>query len=134
MKTERLYLFLGVTSLVLAIGFLSLGLYGTAVGTPNAPIAGGVCFTVFIVPAFLFLSYWSRKARMEKQLRMLADVLRGYRRLSMEELAGKIDCSEEDAEFLTATCIGRGYVRGRIDSAGRTFISEEPAAEDEKPS
>ena len=134
MKTERLYFYFGVTSLALAVGFLALGLYGTVVGTPNAPIAGGVCFVIFVVPAYLFLSYWSRKAGMEKQLRMLADVLKGYRQLSMKELAVKIDCSEEDAEFLTAACIGRGYVRGRIDVTGKTFISEETTAEDEKPS
>jgi len=129
MKLERLYFYLGVLSLALAVVFLSLGIYGTAVGTPNALLAGGICFILFLLPAILFIGYWSRRAQMDDRLRMLADVLKGYRQITMEELSGKLDCSEEDAEFLTAACIGRGYVRGRVDVTDKTFVSEEPLGE-----
>lgn len=134
MKIERLYFYLGALSLALAIVFLALGLYGTAIGTPDSLLAGGICFMVFLLPAFLFLDYWSRRTGLDRRLRILADVLKGYRQISMEELAGKIDCSKEDAEFLAAACIGRGYVRGRIDPKEEAFISEELAPEKKEPS
>jgi len=133
MKMERLYFYLGVLSLVLAVVFLALGLYGAAVGLPDSLLAGGVCFAVFLIPAYILLSYLSRGTALDKRLRIFADVLKGYRLISMKELAGKIDCTEEDAEFLVAACIGRGYIRGRIDMKERTFVSDEPPSGKEKP-
>lgn len=125
MRTERLYFYLGVLGLVLSFIFLALGAYGSVISIADAGLAGGLCFIAFFVPAIFFLGYWRRSSILERQLRNLADVLRGYRQIALAEVAEKTGAAPRDIEILVAACIGRGYVKGRIDKDRGVFILDE---------
>ncbi len=125
MRPARLYLYLGVIGMTLSFVLLALGAYGSLVNITDAGLAGGLCFIVFFIPAVFFLTYWRRSSLLEKQLRNLADVLRGYREVTLTEIAEKSGIGPRDAEIFVAACIGRGYIKGHIDKERGAFVLEE---------
>ncbi len=90
MRAERLYYFLGICGLTATFVFAAIGSYGAIMGVPDAGFAGGACAVVFLIPSVVFLLYSRRRTAMDGRLKELADVLKGYRDISMEELAAKM--------------------------------------------
>jgi len=121
MRAERLYYLLGVCGLTATFVFAVIGAYGALMGVPNAGFAGGACAMVFLIPSVVFLFYSRQRTAVDGRLKELADVLRGYRQISMDELANKMHTSPEEAELLVAACLGRGYIHGGIDPTGKIF-------------
>ena len=132
MRAERLYYFLGVAGLTATFALAVIGGYGAMIGVPDAGLAGGVCSVSFLIPSLVFLYYSRQKTAVDPRLMDLADVLKGYRHISLDELAAKIQTTPEEAELLVAACLGRGYVQGQIDPESKTFTLdiEEEGGED----
>ena len=121
MRSERLYHSLGILGLAAAFVLTIVASYGVITGVTDAGLAGGACAVTFLVPSVFFLFYSRERTALDDRLRQLADVLEGYRQINMDELAAKIGATQKEAELLVAACVGRGYVRGRIDPTSRTF-------------
>lgn len=125
MKVERLYYLLGLGCLAVTFVFVVLAVYGAAAEIKDAPLAGVVCSVAFFIPGVVFLLYSAQCNALNSRLRGLAEILRGYREVTMEELAGKIGVKKEEAELLVAACIGRNLIKGRIVAGEGKFILEE---------
>ena len=78
-----------------------------------------VCWITALIPfGYGFMGYAK-----DKRLRQVADYLKLYRRITMEELARKMNTSEFEAEKLLLDCIDRGYIDAHVDRAtGEIFI------------
>jgi len=126
MNVKHLYFFFGFGSLIAAFIFLSIGIYGAVINVQDAGLAGVFCFIAFFIPGIIFTLYWRQSSALEKNLRNLSNLLKGYREIEIAELAEKIGTSSENTELLVAACLGRGYVKGRIDLTGKKFVLETP--------
>ncbi len=125
MRGARIYYFLGLGCLAATFVFVVLAVYGAAAGIKDAPLAGSVCAVAFFIPGIVFLLYRTQATALDARLKALADVLKGYREVTMNELANKIGVKEEDAELLVAACIGRGLVKGRLVAGEGRFVLNE---------
>ncbi len=125
MRIARIYYFLGLGCLAATFVFVVLAVYGAVAGIKDAPLAGTVCAMAFFIPGIVFLLYRTQSTALDSRLKALADVLKGYREVTMEELSEKIGVKREDAELLVAACIGRGLVKGRLVAEEGRFILDE---------
>lgn len=130
MRVATFYFRAGVACILLAFMFTVVAAYGVAAGVADAPLAGTACAILFLVPGIVFIMYRSRSTALERRLGELADVLRGYREVTMIELAEKLGVKPEEAELLVAACIGRGFVKGELLAGEGKFVS---AAESQPP-
>lgn len=128
MKRASLYLTLGL--LLLSVTFFGILITIVVAADPAAFPQGGfalaffsVCTIGFAIPTLLFLFLWRKETKRLNQLEAVGAILRGYRELSIANLAVQIGQPPALAENLAAASVAAGFAQGYIDHASGMFYS-----------
>jgi len=87
------------------------------------PVIGGLCFGVGIVPGGLLIWLGLKARRLKGELIDFASWVKTYRRISITELARKLEKSEVDAERVLTLAVDKGLVYGFIDRQTNEFVA-----------
>lgn len=119
------YKWIGIILLLIGSFFLIVVIYG-AFSTWNLPIVSAaftICVLPFLLPG-IFLTYYGIKyLNEEAELVNLANLLKMYGKISIDDVATNIGKTPEDAEISIKKCIEMNLVDGYLDYDTREFIT-----------
>jgi hypothetical protein len=127
----QIFFFLGIAGLFFGGFFLLIGLILVVIGASSGP--GNLFLLVFaplsLIPGVLLMAIGMKKRRHIKDMEILAELLRAYRRIKLSKVAGKLGVTELEAERRIAECIELGLVKGYIDRTTDEFFTQESIAQ-----
>ncbi|OGS60089.1 MAG: hypothetical protein A3K59_05425 [Euryarchaeota archaeon RBG_19FT_COMBO_69_17] len=88
------------------------------------------CVPTALVPGVVFILLGLRARRRERDLVEFAAWVKTYRRISLQNLGGKLGRSAFEAEKLLVEAVDRGFVKGFIDRTSEEFVLQEAVGEE----
>jgi len=118
-KPRTWYQIVSAAALAIAGGSAILAVAGAALQQTLSATAASLCATVFLIPGLFFFAYQRRFRARDLALAHVAAIARARRTLDLEDLAGELHVSREDAEKVLRTAVREGHLRGTFDERGR---------------
>jgi len=79
----------------------------------------------FIIPGIILIQLGRKAHREEERIESIASIVKSYRRITMTDLALKINVSVHLAEKLLSKAVTLGLVRGHFDRTTGEFYTED---------
>jgi len=118
-KLRTWYQIVSASALAIAGGSAILAVAGAALQQTLSATAASLCAAVFLVPGLFFFAYQRRFRARDLALAHVAAIARARGTLGLDELAGELHVSREDAEKVLRTAVREGHLRGTFDERGR---------------
>jgi hypothetical protein len=121
----QIFFFLGVAGIFFGSFFLMIGLILLFVGAEMNNLFLMVFAPLALTPGIILMAIGMKKRRRFKDMEILAELLRAYRRIKISKVAGKLGVNEFEAEKRIAECIDLGLIKGNIDRTTEEFFTLE---------
>jgi DNA-directed RNA polymerase subunit RPC12/RpoP len=136
---DDVYRWIGAILIGLGLFFDMVGILGATVineemEAPPESYWGivGLCTVVFVLPGIAIFAWGWKLGQKQRELEKLAGFLKSYRRVSISDVAHKLDRSEYDTEHLITECVEKGLIRGYFDRSSGEFFTYESMFEEVK--
>lgn len=117
---------LGLVLIIPGMLLLLIAVFGIIGGDKPEDFNIGIGVSIFslfiIAPGILLFRKGQQLARDEVKIRKLVSMLVTYRRMSVQEMAGKLGVTETDAHNLLTLAIEQNLVSGNIDRTTNEFF------------
>ena len=83
----------------------------------------------FIIPGGLLLYLGRRAAKQEEQLESISSIVKSYRRITLSDIADKLNVTIPQASQLLTKAIAKKMIRGNFDRTTDEFFTEDAKAQ-----
>jgi hypothetical protein len=83
----------------------------------------------FLLPATLLILLGRKASREEEQLKSIASIIKSYRRITLSEIAGKLNITIPQAESYLSKVLSLNLIKGNFDRTTDEFFTEDAKAQ-----
>jgi DNA-directed RNA polymerase subunit RPC12/RpoP len=84
------------------------------------------CAPIVFFPSLIIFYFGWQGYRRDERLRHMAEVLKGFKRISITELSIRTDRNNDETEKDIIECLQEGMIRGHIDPKTNEFVRYQP--------